>query len=158
MKRYIPLLALTAIVSFAIGQFTQFPVALAATPTTDQLLSQIQTLQSRVTAIEGTSRTTSTASATETALAALQAKVDNMASVLQVTQGNVLLKTAGDISIEAAGKVSTKAGMTYAVNAASTVNITGVGTTTLNGSFVRLNNGNKAVSHQNGVSATVFVP
>jgi hypothetical protein len=38
------------------------------------------------------------------------------------------------------------------------VHITGVGTTTLNGATVRLNNGNKAVSHQNGASTTVFVP
>ena len=157
MKSHIPLLALTAVASFAIGQFTQFPVALAATPTTEQLLSQIQTLQSRVTAIEGTSRTTSAAT-TETKLAALQAKVDNMANVLQVTQGNVLLTATGDISIEAKGRVSTKAGSTYAVSAASTVHIAGMGTTTLNGSTVKLNNGNKAVSYQNGTSTSVFVP
>jgi len=157
MKSHIPLLALTAVASFAIGQFTQFPVALAATPTTEQLLSQIQTLQSRVTAIEGTSRTTSAAT-TETKLAALQAKVDNMANVLQVTQGNVLLTATGDISIEAKGRVSTKAGSTYAVSAASTVHIAGMGTTTLNGSTVKLNNGSKGVSHQNGTSTSVFVP
>lgn len=159
MKSHIPLLALTAVASFAIGQLTQFPVALAATPTTDQLLSQVQALQTKVATIEATllpSRASATT--TESQLAALQAKVDNMATVLQVTQGNVLLTATGDISIEAKGRVSTKAGSTYAVSAASTVHIAGMGTTTLNGSTVKLNNGTKGVSHQNGTSTSVFVP
>lgn len=159
MKRHIPLLVLTAVIAFSIGQFTQFPVALAATPTTDQLLSQIQALQTKVTAIESSTLSTRTATTTtESRLAALQAKVDNMANVLQVTPTRVLLKTAGEISIEAGTKVSTTAGSTYAVTAGSTVTITGMGTTTLNGSFVKLNGGSKPVSYNGGTSATVQVP
>ena len=159
MKRHIPLLVLTAVVAFSIGQLVDFPVALAATPTTDQLLSQVQALQTKVATIEATllpSRAAATT--TESKLAALQAKVDNMAQALQVTPTGVLLTTPGDFSIDAKGRVSTIAGSTYAVNAGSTVTITGSGTTTLSGSTVKLNNGTKGVSHQNGTSTTVFVP
>jgi hypothetical protein len=175
MKRHIPLLGLTAVIAFSIGQFAEFPVARAATPTTDQLLSQIQALQTRVATMESaTLATRTTTTTTDSKLAALQAKVDNMANVLQVTPGKVLLKSTGDISIEAgtkmllksfgdtaieAGtKMSATAGTTYAVTAASTVNITGISTTTLSGSTVKLNGGSKPVSHQNGTSATVLVP
>jgi hypothetical protein len=167
MKRHIPLLVLTAVVAFSFGQFTQFPVALAATPTTDQLLSQIQVLQTRVATIEGSALTSRTATmTTDSKLAALQAKVDNMTSALQVTPGKVLLKTTGEISIEAGtnllvkgfgdtaieagAKMSNTAGSTYTVTAASTANISG--------STLKLNNGTKAVSREGGTSATVFVP
>lgn len=143
MNRTITLLVLTAVVAFTAGLVTQSQIARAATPTTDQLLSQIQALQSRVTTIEGTTLTSrTTATTTESALAALQAKVDAMALVLQVTPSKVTLKTAGAIEI-AAG---------------STVSITGMGTTTVSGSFVKLNGGSKPVSHGGGTSATVQVP
>lgn len=151
MKRHIPLLALTAVVAFSIGQFTRFPVALAATPTTDQLLSQVQALQTRVATIESSALTTRTATiTTESALAALQAKVDSMASVLQITPSKVKLATAGAIEISA--------GSTLSVAAGSSVNITGKGTTTVNGSQVKLNGGSKPVAYSGGTSATVFVP
>lgn len=151
MKRHIPLLVLTSVVAFSFGQFTQFPVARAATPTTDQLLSQIQALQTKVTAIESTTFNTRTATTTtESALAALQAKVDNMANVLQVTPSQVLLKTAGAIAIEA--------GSTFSVFAGSTVNVRGMGSTTVSGSPVKLNGGSKPVSYNGGTSATVQVP
>lgn len=151
MKRHFPLLVLTAVVAFSFGQFTQFPVALAATPTTDQLLSQIQALQTKVATIESTTLTTRTSTTTtESRLAALQAKVDTMANVLQVTPSQVLLKTPGAIAIEA--------GTTFSVLAASTVNVRGMGTTTVSGSFVKLNGGSKPVSYNGGTSATVQVP
>lgn len=143
MKRNITLLVLTAAIAFTTGLVTQSQIARAATPTADQLLSQIQALQTRVTTIEGTTLTSrTTATTTESALAALQAKVDAMAQVLQVTPSKVTLKTAGAIEI-AAG---------------STVSITGMGTTTVSGSFVKLNGGSKPVSHGGGTSATVQVP
>ncbi len=151
MKRHIPLLLLTAVLAFSLGQFTQFPVALAATPTTDQLLSQIQALQTKVAAIESTTLTARTATTTtESTLAALQAKVDNMANVLQVTSNQVLLKTPGAIAIEA--------GSTFSVYAGGNVNIRGIGSTTLTGAPVKLNGGTKPVAYSGGTSATVQVP
>lgn len=151
MKRHFPLLALTAVVAFSIGQFARFPVALAATPTADQLLSQIQALQTKVTAIEGTTvATRASTTTTESALSALQAKVDNMANVLQVTSNQVLLKTPGAIAIEA--------GSTFSVYAGGNVNIRGIGSTTLSGAPVKLNGGSKPVAYSGGTSSTVQVP
>jgi len=167
MDRTLPMLVLTAVVAFTLGLVTQSQIARAATPTTDQLLSQIQALQTKVATVEGTALTTrATATTTGSALAALQARVDAMAQVLQVTPGKVLLKTPGDISVEAGGGLLLKAmgdtslvaGVKMSATAGSTVTITGVGTTTVSGSYVKLNGGSKPVSHDGGTSATVQVP
>jgi uncharacterized protein (DUF2345 family) len=166
MNRHMPLLALVAALSFTAGLLARFPVALAAEPTTGDLLTEIRTLQTKVAALETSVTTTRTGPTLEQTVANLQSQLNAIGQVLTISSTGVQLKTAGNITLEAGSNMLLKAmgdsaltaGVTLAASAGSTVNISGKGATSVSGSYVRLNGGTKPVAVQGGTSATVTVP
>lgn len=158
MNRHIALLALVAALAFTLGQVAQFPAARAAEPTANDLLVQIQALQTKVAAIESGSVAPRAAPTTEQAVAALQSQMNAIGQVLTIGASGVTLKSAGSITIDAGTSVLLNANSGMQLHAAANMLLSAKGTNTVKGVFVRLNDGTKPVSHQNGTSATVTVP
>jgi len=139
MKHPTVKIALVAIAAFALGRHAEIPVAQAAT--SDDLMAQVQALQTKVAALERSAPPPRAAGAPDP-VAVLQSQMAAITQVLTVSNSGLVLRTPGSISIQADAALDIQA----------------KGTMNVSAPVLRLNGGNKPVAHANGTSATVQVP
>ena len=143
--------------------------AVAAT-SNDQLINQIKALQSKVSALEATSRKLQVkppvSAAQPSEIELIKQQLDKIMQVLLINGGNVTLKSGGNLVIEANGSLLIEGKSATTIKAAgslsleaqnaaklkgSSTEISAAGVTSIKGSVVKLNNGNKPIAYKGGL-------
>ena len=135
----------------------------AAAPTTQQLQNDIKSLQSKIKSLEARQRTLSRAPASSTRTAnstgnnqlnEINAKLDKIMQVLQITTSGVTIKSNGNMTIHAKNTLTVKSDSSLKLEgkakadlkSGGAMTIDGQAITSIKGSIVKLNNGTKPIA------------
>ena len=157
------------------------PLFAADTATEAKLKADIEQLQRQVASLQKTLAvnnrapttdrsavpTSPTQASVENEIAQINAKLDKIVQVLQISGSNVTLTATGNLNLESNAAILLKSSGTLTVDGGGGAQLRSDGVTKIDGSVVKLNNGGKSIARigsktVNGTvidgSTTVFVP